>query len=94
MSPPPRTRTGPRRVVPSSRARPAAHDMAPYPLAASLAAILADVRYPALAWELVAHADAYGADSATRVRLADLAPGPYDHLRAVLNAIDALPGKT
>jgi hypothetical protein len=46
--------------------------------------VLAGLRYPAARWQVLAEADHYGADSASRAQLWALPPGVYDDLSSVL----------
>jgi hypothetical protein len=54
------------------------------PDASRIATVLAGIRFPALAWQLVAQADYYGADAQTRAELAALPAGQYPNMPAVL----------
>jgi hypothetical protein len=54
------------------------------PDASRIATVLAGIRFPVLAWQLVAQADYYGADAQTRAELAALPAGEYPNLPAVL----------
>lgn len=49
--------------------------------------VLAGIDYPAAKWQLIMHAEEYGADAATRADLWGLAPGGYPTLAAVLQAL-------
>lgn len=49
--------------------------------------VLAGLTYPAAKWQLVIHAEDYGADAATRSELWTLPAGTYDSLREVLLAL-------
>ena len=46
--------------------------------------VLAGLRYPAARWQVLAEADHYGADSASRAQLWALPTGVYDDLSSVL----------
>jgi hypothetical protein len=52
-----------------------------------LSAVLADMRFPAMAWQLIAHAEYRGADWRSRAELLSLPAGTYRTLAAVLNAV-------
>lgn len=54
--------------------------------------VLGGASFPAARWELMAHAEHYGADSATRRDLWRLPAAVYDDLAAVLAAMGLLPG--
>jgi hypothetical protein len=56
--------------------------------AARISGVLAGVRYPARTWQLLAQADAYGADALTHAVLGRLPDGTFASLDAVL----AVPG--
>ncbi len=51
--------------------------------------VLAGMVFPAAKWQLVMHAEAYGADAATRAELWALPTGSYADLRSVLDAVAA-----
>jgi hypothetical protein len=46
--------------------------------------VLAGLRYPAARWQVLAEADHYGADSASRAQLWTLPAGVYEDLSSVL----------
>ncbi len=52
--------------------------------------VLADVPFPAAKWQLIIHAEDYGADSGTRADLWGLPAGSYADLNAVLGALGLL----
>lgn len=52
--------------------------------------VLAGVPFPAAKWQLIIHAEDYGADSGTRADLWGLAAGTYADLTAVLGALGLL----
>jgi hypothetical protein len=54
-----------------------------------IAVVLAETRFPAMAWELAAEAFDYGADAQTQAELAGLPSRRYDNLRDVLAVICA-----
>jgi hypothetical protein len=58
-----------------------------------LSGVLADMRFPAMAWQLIAHADYRGADWRSRVELRSLPAGTYRTLAAVLEAVAAARGQ-
>lgn len=49
--------------------------------------VLADLSFPAAKWQVITHAEAYGADSTTRSDLWSLPVGSYPDLPAVLAAL-------
>jgi hypothetical protein len=49
--------------------------------------VLAELRYPAAKWQVLAEADHYGADSTSRAQLWTLQPGVYPNLHSVLVAL-------
>lgn len=49
--------------------------------------VLAGIPWPAAKWQLLSHAEEYGADASTRAQLWGLAPGRYSSLAAVLAAL-------
>lgn len=49
--------------------------------------VLAGLAFPAAKWQLITHAEHYGADSATRADLWALRPGDYPDLQAVFAAL-------
>lgn len=51
--------------------------------------VLAGMVFPAAKWQLVMHAEAYGADAATRAELWALPTGSYADLKSVLEAVAA-----
>jgi hypothetical protein len=51
---------------------------------ARISGVLAGVRYPARTWQLLAQADAYGADALTRTVLGRLPDSTFASLDAVL----------
>lgn len=53
-----------------------------------LTQVLDGVAYPAAKWQLIMHAEEYGADTATRADLWSLPSGDYPDLVAVLAAIE------
>lgn len=58
-----------------------------------LGQVLAGAEFPAAKWQLVMHAEHYGADADTRSELWSLPPGTYGDLGDVLVALGlALPG--
>lgn len=67
--------------------------------AARISGVLAGVRYPARTWQLLAQADAYGADALTRAVLGRLPDGTFASLDAVLAVLGdgpptrSLPGR-
>ena len=52
--------------------------------------VLADVPFPAAKWQLIIHAEDYGADSGTRADLWGLPARSYADLNAVLGALGLL----
>jgi hypothetical protein len=52
-----------------------------------LAQVLVGVTYPAAKWQLIMHAEEYGADAATRADLWSLPAGDYPDLDSVLAAV-------
>jgi hypothetical protein len=52
--------------------------------------VLAGLRYPAARWQVLAEADHYGADSASRAQLWALPTGVYDDLTSVLVGLGLL----
>ena len=54
-----------------------------------LGQVLAGLPFPAAKWQLIMHAEDYGADAETRAELWSLPPGTYQDLRTVLVALDA-----
>jgi hypothetical protein len=52
--------------------------------------VLADVPFPAAKWQLIIHAEDYGADSGTRADLWGLPAGSYADVAAVLGALGLL----
>jgi hypothetical protein len=54
--------------------------------------VLADLAFPAAKWQLIIHAEDYGADSSTRADLWGLPPGDYPDLQAVLVALGIVAG--
>ncbi|GAA1846552.1 hypothetical protein GCM10009836_27650 [Pseudonocardia ailaonensis] len=59
---------------------------------ARLAQVLAGLRYPAAKWQIIAHADHYGADSVSTAQLWSLPVAVYQDLAAVCVALGVLPG--
>lgn len=55
--------------------------------------VLAGLTYPAAKWQLVAHADHYGADAVSRAQLWSLPPGTYGDLAAVCQALGLMPAR-
>jgi hypothetical protein len=55
--------------------------------------VLAGLDYPAAKWQIVAHADHYGADAVTTAQLWSLIPGAYTDLAAVCSALGLLPAR-
>jgi hypothetical protein len=55
-----------------------------------LASVLADARFPARSWELIAHGEHRGADWKSRAELQSLPAGDYWDLAAVLVAVRTL----
>jgi hypothetical protein len=51
--------------------------------------VLNDPRFPAAAWEILTHAELYGADATTRAALRALPTGRYRTLRAVAAVLAA-----
>lgn len=49
--------------------------------------VLTGVSFPAAKWELITHAEAYGADAPTRADLWSLPAGTYDGVAAVVAAL-------
>ncbi|MBW0136186.1 DUF2795 domain-containing protein [Pseudonocardia abyssalis] len=49
--------------------------------------VLAGVAFPAAKWQLIIHAEDYGADASTRTELWGLPAGTYDGLGAVVAAL-------
>jgi hypothetical protein len=49
--------------------------------------VLADLDFPAAKWQLITHAEHYGADASTRADLWGMPPGDYPDLAAVLGAL-------
>lgn len=56
-----------------------------------LGQVLAGLPFPAAKWQLVVHAEDYGADVVTREQLWSLAPGVYADLGAVLAVLGLAP---
>jgi Protein of unknown function (DUF2795) len=54
-----------------------------------LGQVLAGLEFPAAKWQLIMHAEDYGADAETRAELWALPSGTYADLRTVLVALDA-----
>jgi len=54
--------------------------------------VLAGLAFPAEKWQLIMHAEDYGADSATRADLWGLPAGTYDGIAAVLVALGPASG--
>jgi hypothetical protein len=52
--------------------------------------VLDGVEFPAAKWQLIAHADHYGADAVTRTELWSMPVGVYPDLVSVLTAIGVL----
>lgn len=52
-----------------------------------VSAVLADVSYPARTWQLITHADYYGADAVTRAELHHLPVDTYQDLAAVIATV-------
>ena len=59
---------------------------------ARLSQVLAGLRYPAAKWQIIAHADHYGADSVSRALLWSLPVAVYRDLAAVCTALGVQPG--
>jgi hypothetical protein len=57
-----------------------------------IAQVLAGLAYPAAKWQVLAEADHYGADSASRRQLWTLPAGSYRNLAAVLVELGLLAG--
>jgi hypothetical protein len=57
-----------------------------------LSGVLADMRFPAMAWQLIAHAEYRGADWRSRAELRSLPAGTYRSLAAVLDAVASARG--
>lgn len=60
--------------------------------AARIRQVLADVVFPAAKWQLVMHAEAYGADASTRTDLWSLPAGGYPDMTYVLAALGLVAG--
>jgi hypothetical protein len=60
---------------------------------ARLAQVLAGLPYPAAKWQIIAHADGYGADSVSAAQLWSLPVAVYADLTAVCAALGLLPGR-
>ncbi|GAA2852827.1 hypothetical protein GCM10010472_07530 [Pseudonocardia halophobica] len=58
---------------------------------ARIGQVLAGLTYPAAKWQIIAHADHYGADSVTTAQLWSLPIGTYPDLAAVGVALGLLP---
>jgi hypothetical protein len=59
-----------------------------------ISTVLAGVTYPAQTWQLLTHADHYGADAVTRRELGELPAGTYPSLGAVLATLRTLAIRT
>ncbi|HZZ48355.1 MAG TPA: hypothetical protein VFE65_15855 [Pseudonocardia sp.] len=57
-----------------------------------LSGVLADMRFPAMTWQLIAHAEYRGADWRSRAELRSLPAGAYRTLAAVLDAVASARG--
>ena len=55
--------------------------------------VLAGLTYPAAKWQIVAQADAYGADAVTTAQLWSLPTGTYRDLAAVCLALGLVPAR-
>jgi hypothetical protein len=53
-----------------------------------LSAVLADINFPAMKWEIVVHAEFVGADIRSRTELYHLPTRRYDDLASVISAIE------
>ena len=58
---------------------------------ARLGQVLAGLSYPAAKWQIIAHADHYGADSVSAAQLWSLPVGTYPDLTAIGVALGLLP---
>ncbi|MFR9803995.1 hypothetical protein ACL02T_17095 [Pseudonocardia sp. RS010] len=58
---------------------------------ARLGHVLAGLSYPAAKWQIIAHADHYGADSVSAAQLWSLPVGTYPDLTAIGVALGLLP---
>jgi hypothetical protein len=56
-----------------------------------LSQVLAGLEFPAAKWQIVIHAEDYGADAASRSQLWTLAPQTYPDLTAVFAALGLTP---
>lgn len=59
---------------------------------ARVAQVLAGVAFPAATWQLIMHAEEYGADATSRTQLRGLPAGGYADLPAVLAALGLVTG--
>jgi len=64
--------------------RPTGDGVGVRPAVQGITQVLAGLEYPAAKWQVLAEADHYGADSASRAQLWTLRPGTYRDLRSVL----------
>lgn len=57
-----------------------------------LSYVLAGIPFPAAKWQLIMHAEEYGADAASRAELWALPASSYPDLRSVLSALGLIDG--